>query len=131
MLRFHSAEFTLLDATGLIAAVASCWCPSAFTCGRTGIVLRVGRHPFWQAGLDANIVVVPPALSLTAALWLLRMMPPRPKIRRLFRQPGLAAGTATMVFALSVLMSFVIYASNDRGFHPESVNELNLGLASG
>ena len=54
------------------------------------------------------------------------MMPPRPKIRRLFRQPGLAAGTATMVFALSVLMSFVIYVNNDRGFHPESVNELNL-----
>ena len=111
-------KFTLLDAMVLIAA--------------TGIALVPVRLFLWenwhfpeewsasevlQAGLDANIVLVPPALALTAACWLLRMMPPRPRIRRVFRQPGLAAGTTTMVFALAVLVSFVIYAMNDRDLH--------------
>ena len=120
-------KFTLLDAMVLIAATGIALVPvRLYQWENWHLPERWSASEILYAGLDANIVLVPPALALTAALWLLRMMPPRPRIRRVFRQPGLAAGTTTIVLALAALMSFLIYASIDRGIHFESVNEMNL-----
>ena len=120
-------HFTLLDAMVLIAAMGIALVPvRLYLWENWHLPQSWSASELQQAGLDANIVLVPPGLALTAALWLLRMLPPRPRIRRVFRQPGLAAGTTTMVFALAALMSFVIYAMNDRGLHFQSVNEMNL-----
>jgi hypothetical protein len=123
-------RFTLLDAMVLIAVTAVALVPIR-------LYLWENLHPpeNWSAselmrmGLDANIVLVPPALALTLALWLLRMKPPRPRLRRVFRQPGLAASTTMLVSTVASLISFILYISINQDFSHfgfQSVDEINL-----
>jgi hypothetical protein len=47
-------------------------------------------------------------LSLSLALWLLRLRQPRPGLPRVFRQPGMAACTATLVYSSFFLTATLI-----------------------
>ena len=70
----------------------------------------------WTEALSA--ILRPLVITSSAALWLARLRRPRPSIRRVFRQPGMAATTA-------VLASFVI------GTIPDSANMLFYWLLEG
>jgi hypothetical protein len=64
---------------------------------------------YWRYGTFLIRVLAPLATSLSLALWVLRLLPPRPRFRRLLRQPGTVASTATVlgtiIFLLKVLLN--------------------------
>jgi hypothetical protein len=123
-------KFTLVDAMVLIAATGVALVPiRLFLWENLHALERWSGSEIMRMGLEANLVLVPPALALTLALWLLRLKRPRPTCRRMFRQPGLAAGTATLLYALVVLISFLLYIyvnSDFAHFAFRSPDEMNL-----
>jgi hypothetical protein len=125
-------RFTVLDAMVLIAA--------------TGIALVPIRLYLWEnwhfpenwsaseimlMGLEANLILIPPALALTLALWLLRLKQPRPRLRHVFRQPGLAACTTTLVFTIANLLSFFIHITINNTFPSFDSDDLLLWMRIG
>jgi hypothetical protein len=92
-------RFTLIDATVLIAATAVALVPVryAFSFG-----LVQGLPATWDVESGASFafgltwIVTPLLITWSVALWILRLRQPRPRLRRLFRQPGMAATTAIL-----------------------------------
>jgi hypothetical protein len=117
-------KFTLTDAMVLIAAIGV-----AFVLIRQYLDYLYGRNfaltppgsfaltSYWKYGTFLSRVLAPLATSLSLALWVLRIRPPRPSRRRLFRQPGMVACTAavlgTVIFLLKVFLNkFFLYWDN-------------------
>jgi hypothetical protein len=117
-------KFTLIDAMVLIAAIGV-----AFVLIRQYLDYLYGRNfaltppgsfaltSYWKYGTFLSRVLAPLATSLSLALWVLRIRPPRPSGRRLFRQPGMVACTAavlgTVIFLLKVFLNkFFLYWDN-------------------
>jgi hypothetical protein len=108
-------KFTLIDAMILIAATAFALVPMRFLHledwrwdGESSVAQIV------KLGMRADAILCPLALTLGPAVWLLRLRRPRPGITRLFRQPGMAACTATIVnetffVAMTIISLFISY----------------------
>jgi hypothetical protein len=109
-------KFTLIDAMVLVAAAAVSLVPIreyvTFVQDRR-IVESIPREwsvaSVWRFGTLAAGMLAPLAVSLCLGLWVLRLKRPRPEWRRLFRQPGAVASTATVIesglFVFKVLLS--------------------------
>jgi hypothetical protein len=97
----QSRRFTLADSMVLIAATAvglSVTKPYAeFLWDRSGAIMS-----HWAARAVATINgLVPPTLAaLTLAVLVLRLRRPRPRLRRVFRQPGAVASAAVATSAV-------------------------------
>ena len=91
-------KFTLLDAMVLIAATAIAFVPMRFLPWEDWrLDLEWSAAQIVKVGMMADAILCPLALTLGPALWLLRLRRPRPGVTRVFRQPGMAACTATIV----------------------------------
>jgi hypothetical protein len=114
--------FTLIDAMIVIAASAL-----SLVMIRDYLnderVLRILSAPdvwsisqIWIRGCVYVGVLAPLAVSLSLALFILRLRRPRPEMRRLLRQPGMVASTATVIagclFVLKFLLSYYLGAPN-------------------
>ncbi len=98
--------FTLFDAMVLIAATAIALLPFRFFLSvfeGLSATLSVA-HRIVEVVFVTDALICPLALSLSLALWVLRLRQPRPGLPRVFRQPGMAASTATLVY-LSFFMT--------------------------
>lgn len=102
-------KFTLVDAMVLIAAIA---------------IALVLIRPFWKEvyftpmrspreailfGLSVEVILEPLALTLSLAVGLLRLRKPRPRLRRVFRQPGMAACMAAFSVAIITVLIYNIF----------------------
>jgi len=104
-----SRKFTLFDAMVLIAATAIPLLPlRLFLAAYSGVSSGSYLGQVVELGLVANALLCPMAISLSVALWVLRLRQPRPGLPRVFRQPGMAACTATLVFLSVFLTSTLI-----------------------
>ena len=102
----RARPFTLLDAMVLIAATAIALLPFRFFLSvfeGLSATLSVA-HRIVEVVFVADALICPLALSLSLALWVLRLRQPRPGLPRVFRQPGMAASTAILVY-LSLFMT--------------------------
>ncbi len=109
-------KFTLVDAMVLIAATA---CALAATRQLLALYHDNVRFPEkWTPGLIwiycsyVSAILKPLVISWSAAICILRLRKPRPTLRRVFRQPGMAACTAIVVsfsfeFARVVIWIFI------------------------
>jgi hypothetical protein len=66
-------------------------------------------YEIWQCGLALNQMFSIVALCLSLPFLTLRLKPPRPALRRIFRQPGMAACTAVVAYSLLLVISSVVY----------------------
>jgi hypothetical protein len=98
--------FTLFDAMVLIAATAIALLPFRFFLSVfVGLSETLSvAHRIVEVVLVTDALMCPLALSLSLALWVLRLRQPRPGLPRVFRQPGMAASTAILVY-LSLFMT--------------------------
>lgn len=121
-------KFTLIDALVLMAALAIAFYPIRDYLDfidRRHTVLSLGPVwtfvSIWRAGTLLSGMLAPLGVSLSLALWVLRLRQPRPNLARLFRQPGMIACTATVaetsIFLLKVLLS-EYYLQRTTGFMP-------------
>jgi hypothetical protein len=96
-------RFTILDAMILVAATAlGFWLARSKILHDAAVSPRTGRYP-WQTWSAASFLVIE---GVTLGVVAIRLLPPRPPLRRLARQPGflavftvamnLAAGTAVV-----------------------------------
>ena len=108
-------RFTLFDAMVLIAALAVAlfpirWNLMAWSWYFSG---EWSASAVLKRGVEADALLCPLALTLSPALWVLRLRRPRPGLARVFRQPGMAASTATLVYELffftATLISLVLH----------------------
>jgi hypothetical protein len=116
----QNRKFTLLDAMVLIAATACGLVPVGLALEQ--LVLRISQVSWgrlreesyrefllhettlvWQIASQLSGVVVFFLMFYTVVLFVIRLLPPRPPIRNLARQPGVwACGTATLALVLVV-----------------------------
>jgi hypothetical protein len=102
-------RFTLFDAMVLIAATAIPLLPlRLFMSGYSGLSSGSYLGQAVELGLIADALLCPLAMSLSLALWALRLRQPRPDVPRVYRQPGMAACTATLVFLAFFLTATLI-----------------------
>ncbi|MFI5457031.1 MAG: hypothetical protein ACHRXM_16420 [Isosphaerales bacterium] len=119
-------KFALVDATVLVAAMALAFVPIRLFLRNFGedfpdnlsAAVSLAKDGVLDVGFFVHCFLVYPALTLSLALWLLRMRKPRPVLRRTFRQPGMAACTAALVSMILILIGFMV----------ESVYGFRLGL---
>src|SRR5262245_26651114 len=91
-------RFTVIDAMVLIAATAV-----ALVLMRPLLeeMRLLAVHPLGDAlrlGLTVSVLLEPMALTLSLAVGLLRLREPRPRLRRVFRQPGMATCMAVLAW---------------------------------
>ena len=123
-----SRKFTLIDAMVLIAALAISFYPI-----RDYLDFIEQRHvlrslgfdwsivSIWRAGTLLSGLMAPLGIAVSLAIWVLRMRQPRPDWRRLFRQPGMVACTATVAETIIFLLKVVLseyYLWRTTGFLP-------------
>jgi hypothetical protein len=63
---------------------------------------------YWRYATFVVRVLAPLATSLSLALWMLRLRQPRPRWRRLIRQPGMLASTATVLGTVLFLVKVLL-----------------------
>jgi hypothetical protein len=103
-------KFTLVDAMVLIAATAIAFVPIRLFLWENWHFPEEHTVPeIWRTGLEINVSLVPLAVSLSMALWLLALKRPRPSLRRVFRKPGIAACTVTLVYSLLSSLGYLIF----------------------
>jgi hypothetical protein len=100
-------RFTLIDAIVLIAATAIALVPIRYILGDFQFPETRTPGDLVERGAELSVILEPLAMMLSLALWLLRLRRPRPRLRRIFRQPGTAAGTTIIVCTLGVLCMFL------------------------
>jgi hypothetical protein len=101
-------KFTVFDGMFLIAAIAIALCLTDFVSRTLHFgPLELPVNPIgW--GVIAVIMSYPFALTLSLAVGLLRMRKPRPRVRRIFRQPGMAAFVVTVGYLVITLLTLLI-----------------------
>jgi hypothetical protein len=103
-------KFTLVDAMVLIAATAIAFVPIRLFLWENWHFPEEHTVPeIWRAGLEINVSLVPLAVSLSMAVWLLALKKPRPSLRRVFRKPGIAACTVTLVYSILSSLGYLIF----------------------
>jgi hypothetical protein len=103
-------KFTLVDAMVLIAANGIALVPiRLFLWANWHFPEEWSVPEIWRAGLEINVSLVPLALALSVALWLLAMKKPRPGVRRLYRKPGMAACTVALVYAVLSAVGYAVF----------------------
>ena len=100
-------RFTVIDAMVLIAATAV-----ALVLMRPLLeeMRLLGVHSPGDAlrlGLTVSVILEPMALTLSLAVGLLRLREPRPRLRRVFRQPGMAACMAVLACIFINIIMFI------------------------
>jgi hypothetical protein len=102
--------FTLLDAIVLVAATAA-----GFAWVRSGWDFETFEGPKDWLGAVREMLA-PLLMTWTVAVVVLRLFPPRPRLRRLALQPGAAAcGSVILTFAMESLRYFVWAFAGRRG----------------
>ena len=100
MIRSEVRRFTIVDGMILVAATAV-----GLVGARSNVIEgrdSLSWDPTWwsygnlEAGIVSFAVVIPPAAAWTAAVVILRLRSPRPRGRRLARQPGMVAACSAM-----------------------------------
>ena len=111
----ESRKFTLIDALVLIAALAIAFYPIRDYLDFVAdahFLYSLGPHwtviSIWRDGTLLSGLLAPLAVSLSLAVWVLRLKQPRPNWRRVFRQPGMVACTATIVETTIFLVKAVL-----------------------
>lgn len=61
----------------------------------------------WSIILGSQWILTPLLVTWSLALWILRLRRPRPRLRRLFRQPGMAATTVVLLSVVLLLFRFL------------------------
>jgi len=100
-------KFTLIDAIVLIAATAIGLVPIryAYASGFFSVSAEVSAYEwYWLFAVGSYPVVVPILVAWSFALCALRLLQPRPRLRRLFRQPGMAATSAILLTLLLTVL---------------------------
>jgi hypothetical protein len=131
---YYPRKFTLFDAMVLIAATAIALLPlRLFLSGYSGLSESLSlAHRIVELGFVADALICPLALSLSLALWVLRLRQPRPGLPRVFRQPGMAACTAILVyssfFLTATLISLFLSYFASGVFHNHMFLEFNFAI---
>ena len=102
-------KFTLLDAMVLIAATAVAFVLLRVLFARPGASLLDSFGypifgPLSQFASDLHMIVSPFVVTWSAALCILRMRRPRPRLSRVFRQPGISACSAILIASACFLI---------------------------
>jgi hypothetical protein len=123
-------KFTLFDAMVLIAATAIALLPiRLFLSSIAGISAKSHPAQILYLVLITDATLCPFAMSLSLAVWTLRLRQPRPGLPRAFRQPGMAACTATLVyssfFVTSAIISLFLSYFADGVFGPHMFTNFN------
>ena len=109
-MRTPARKFTVLDGMVLIAATGIAFVPiRLFLWENWHFPEELSVPEIWRMGLEINVSLVPLALSLSMALWLLGMKKPRPNLRRVYRKPGMAACTVAIVYAILSSTGYVVF----------------------
>ena len=113
-------KFTLVDAMVLIAATAIAFVPIRFmfrSYDQFSVNRSIAEDDTLVAFVAVHHMLLYIALALSLALWILRLRKPRPVLRRIFRQPGMAASTAAFMYTIFVLIGFIVYCLYYLGIH--------------
>ena len=103
-------KFTLVDGMVLIAATAIALVPIRLFLWENWHFPEEHTLPeIWRTGLEINVSLVPLAVSLSMALWLLALKHPRPNLRRVSRKPGIAASTVTLVYSVLSSLEYLVF----------------------
>jgi hypothetical protein len=106
-------RFTLVDAIVLIAAMAVALVPIRYFLTPDLLEARPtswSLSSIWEFTLGWHWIATPFLVTWSLAVWVLRFRQPRPRLRRLFRQPGMAATTAILFsFALTGTKLFGLF----------------------
>lgn len=100
-------KFTLIDAMFLVAATAVALVPIRYAYDSDMLEALSAAWTFegvWEFALGLHWIFTPLLVTWSLALWLLRLRQPRPRLRRLFRQPGMAATTAILLSVVLILI---------------------------
>ena len=104
---------TLIDAMVLVAATAVALLPIRLVYPSfliEAFPIEWAPESVWSIALAWNWILGPFTVAWSIALWVLRLLQPRPSLRRVFRQPGMAASTAVvlsvLLFAIKLLVIF-------------------------
>jgi hypothetical protein len=96
-------RFTLIDAMVLIAATALALVPIRYG-DSFGLLESIPSTSAleWLSffAYGSYWILTPLLVAWSLALWALRFRQPRPRLRRLFRQPGMTATTAILLTVL-------------------------------
>jgi hypothetical protein len=121
-----SRKFTLVDAMVLIAAAGL-----SLVLIRDYLEHRATRYvietiaqsgiwsvaSLWRLSTLVSGMMAPLAVSLSLALWVLRLRQPRPAIHEMFRQPGMVACSATVfatgLFFINISLNLCYYYGNN------------------
>jgi hypothetical protein len=102
-------RFTLIDAMVLIAATAiALVLIRPFLADFSFPVVVHSPVDVLILGLTVCVSLEPLALTSSLALGLLRLRKPRPRLRQVFRQPGMAACWATGICTLFIIIIYLI-----------------------
>jgi hypothetical protein len=119
-------KFTLLDAMVLIAATAIAFVPiRLFLWENWHFPDELSVPGIWQTGLEVNVSLVPLGMSLSIALLFLSMKQPRPKLRRVYRKPGMAAVTVALVYAMLSTMGYAVFSYFSPAFNKHMFDDSN------
>jgi hypothetical protein len=106
-------KFTLFDAMFLIAATAFALVPIRFLQLHLPVINYWSPAVFLRLGMMIDAMLCPVALTLAPVLCALRLQRPRPGLGPVFRQPGMAAATCTLVnelfFVTISMISLIIH----------------------
>jgi hypothetical protein len=129
-------KFTLIDAIVLIAATAVALVPIRYVY-IYGFAFQ-DVFPFeWTLDTIFSLapacywVVTPLLVTWSLAVWALRWRQPRPRLHRLFRQPGLAATTAILVTAVLFIIKLLGEFGLRRLVDPVAFQQPPLKFATG
>ncbi len=90
-------KFTLIDAMVLIAATGIAIVPMR-QMSFERFFERGSSENLYDFGDDLYLTLIPLVVTGATALWVLRLRSPRPRLRRVFRQPGMASCTAILCY---------------------------------
>jgi hypothetical protein len=108
-------RFTVLDAMVLISATGISLLPIRhFYWEGWQATEQIRQCSFWELAWFINETLAPLALALGFALGLLRLRNPRPRLRRLARQPGTAALLCINIYTLLELFITMEYVYFDQ-----------------
>ncbi len=103
-------EFTLIDAMILIAATGIALVQICHVYESMSFEQFFGRGS-WENPYDLGdalyLTLIPLVVTGATALWVLRLRSPRPPLRRVLRQPGIASCTAILCYVLFHLTNWV------------------------
>ncbi len=104
-------KFTLFDAMVIIAATAVGFVPIRYLYDE--ILVNSGPEDWtlesiYVFAMLASTLTAPILITWSAALWVLRLRKPRPKLWQVYRQPGMIACTVILTGTLIFLIKLIV-----------------------